>query len=85
MMAKGEPLGPVDGVPTSIKDVLLSRGWPTLRGSKTIDTDQPWDDDAPSVARMRAHGAVFLGKTTTPEFGWKSPCSCRAAKTTCVP
>ncbi len=69
--AKGEPLGPVDGVPTSIKDVLLSRGWPTLRGSKTIDTDQPWDDDAPSVARMRAHGAVFLGKTTTPEFGWK--------------
>ncbi len=69
--ARGEPRGLVDGVPTSIKDVLLSRGWPTLRGSKTIDADQAWDEDAPSVARMRAHGAVFLGKTTTPEIGWK--------------
>jgi len=69
--AKGEPRGLVDGVPTSIKDVLLSKGWPTLRGSKTVDPDQPWDDDAPSVARMRDHGAVFLGKTTTPEFGGK--------------
>ena len=69
--AKGEPRGLVDGVPTSIKDVLLTKGWPTLRGSRTVDRDQPWDDDAPSVARMRDHGAVFLGKTTTPEFGHK--------------
>ncbi len=69
--ARGEPRGLVDGVPTSIKDVLLTQGWPTLRGSKTVDADQPWEDDAPSVARMRDHGAVFLGKTTTPEFGHK--------------
>ncbi len=68
---KGEPLGPIDGVPTSIKDILLTRGWPTLRGSKTTDPDQPWHEDAPSVARLREGGAVFLGKTTTPEFGWK--------------
>ena len=77
--AKGEPAGLVDGVPTSIKDVLLSRGWPTLRGSKTVDPDQPWDDDAPAVARMREHGAVFLGKTTTPEFGWKGVTTVRSA------
>ena len=67
----GAPRGPIDGVPTSIKDVLLTRGWPTLRGSKAIDRDQPWEEDAPSVARLREHGAVMLGKTTTPEFGWK--------------
>ncbi len=68
---EGEPRGLVDGVPTSIKDLLLSKGWPTLRGSRAVDPDQAWDEDAPAVARMREHGAVFLGKTTTPEFGWK--------------
>ena len=68
---KGEPQGPVDGVPALVKDLLLVRGWPTLRGSKTVSPDQAWDQDAPSVARLRECGAVFLGSTTTPEFGWK--------------
>ena len=68
---RGEPKGLVDGVPTSIKDLLLTKGWPTLRGSKTVDAKGPWNDDAPCVARLREHGAVLLGKTTTPEFGWK--------------
>ncbi|MEV6394910.1 amidase [Streptomyces sp. NPDC051907] len=66
-----EPQGRLDGVPVTVKDVLLQRGGPTLRGSKTVRTQGSWHEDAPSVARMRAHGAVFLGKTTTPEFGWK--------------
>ncbi len=65
------PRGRLDGVPVSIKDILLTEGWPTLRGSKTIDPDQVWDEDAPAVARLRENGAVILGKTTTPEFGWK--------------
>ncbi len=69
--AKGAPRGPVDGVPTGIKDLVLTRGWPTLRGSKTIDPNQAWDEDAPAVARLREDGAVLLGKTTTPEYGWK--------------
>jgi len=69
--AKGEPLGPLDGVPTSIKDILLTRSWPTLRGSQTVNPKGPWNDDAPAVARLREAGAVLLGKTTTPEFGWK--------------
>ncbi len=69
--AKGLPQGLLDGVPVSIKDLLLTRGWPTLRGSKTIDPKGPWNDDAPAVARLREHGAILLGKTTTPEFGWK--------------
>jgi aspartyl-tRNA(Asn)/glutamyl-tRNA(Gln) amidotransferase subunit A len=68
---KGEPLGLLDGVPTSIKDIVLTRGWPTLRGSKTVDAKGPWNDDAPAVARLREAGAVLFGKTTTPEFGWK--------------
>src|SRR5262245_11837398 len=68
---KGEPAGPVDGVPASIKDIVLAKGWPTLRGSKTVDPAGPWDDDAPATARLREAGAVLLGKTCTPEYGWK--------------
>jgi len=67
----GQPKGLLDGVPVSIKDILLTKGWPTLRGSKTVDPKGPWNDDAPATARLREHGAVLLGKTTTPEFGWK--------------
>jgi len=67
----GEPKGLLDGVPVSIKDILLTRGWPTLRGSKTVDPAGPWPDDAPAVARLRESGAILLGKNTTPEFGWK--------------
>jgi aspartyl-tRNA(Asn)/glutamyl-tRNA(Gln) amidotransferase subunit A len=68
---RGEPHGLLDGVPVSIKDILLSRGWPTLRGSHTVDREQAWDVDAPAVARLREHNAVLVGKTTTPELGWK--------------
>ena len=68
---RGEPMGPLDGVPTSIKDLILTKGWPTRRGSHTVDPDQPWDVDAPATARLREAGAVLLGKTTTPEFGCK--------------
>ena len=50
----------------SIKDLILTKGWPTLRGSKTIDPKGPWKDDAPATARLREHGAVIVGKTTTP-------------------
>ncbi|MFD3929194.1 amidase [Streptomyces sp. NPDC058614] len=68
---RGAPAGLLDGVPVTVKDIILLRGGPTLRGSKNVDAQGSWDEDAPSVARLREHGAVFLGKTTTPEFGWK--------------
>ena len=68
---RGAPLGPLDGVPTSVKDLMLALGWPTLRGSRTVDPDQDWNDDAVAVGSLRRTGAVLLGKTTTPEFGWK--------------
>jgi aspartyl-tRNA(Asn)/glutamyl-tRNA(Gln) amidotransferase subunit A len=67
----GLPKGLLDGVPVSIKDIILTKGWPTLRGSKTVDPKGPWNEDAPATARLRESGAVLLGKTTTPEFGWK--------------
>ena len=69
--AKGAPQGLLDGVPLAIKDTQLTRGWPRLVGSKTIDPNQSWHEDAPATARLRAQNPVLFGKTTTPEFGWK--------------
>jgi aspartyl-tRNA(Asn)/glutamyl-tRNA(Gln) amidotransferase subunit A len=69
---KDKPLSPLDGVPVSIKELLHTKGMPTVMGSQVIPPDsQPWDYDAPSVARLREAGAVILGKTTSPEFGFK--------------
>jgi aspartyl-tRNA(Asn)/glutamyl-tRNA(Gln) amidotransferase subunit A len=65
----GKPLSPVDGVPTTIKDLMLMCGFPTRRGSHLI-VDVPDTEDSPAVARLKEAGAVILGKTTTPEFGW---------------
>src|SRR5215831_15884490 len=69
---RGEAAGWLDGVPVAIKDLMLMRGFPTRRGSRLVDPDQNWSEDAPAVARLREAGAVILGKTTTPEFGWKA-------------
>jgi aspartyl-tRNA(Asn)/glutamyl-tRNA(Gln) amidotransferase subunit A len=69
--AKGKQRGPLDGVPVLIKEIVMSKVWPNRRGSKIIDPKGPWEIDAPCVARLREAGCVFLGLTTTPEFGWK--------------
>jgi aspartyl-tRNA(Asn)/glutamyl-tRNA(Gln) amidotransferase subunit A len=69
--AQGRPLGALDGIPVSLKDLLLARGWPTRRGSLTVSADGPWNEDSPAAARLREQGAVLLGKTTTSEFGLK--------------
>ncbi|HEY0105030.1 MAG TPA: amidase [Rhizomicrobium sp.] len=68
---EGAPLSPLDGVPVAVKDLLVTKGWPTRRGSLTVDPNAYIDTDAPTVARLREAGAVLIGKTTTPEFGWK--------------
>lgn len=65
---RGEPMGLLDGIPVAIKDIFFTKGWPTLLGSKAIDPSGPWTEDDPCVARLREHGAVFVGKTTLPEF-----------------
>jgi aspartyl-tRNA(Asn)/glutamyl-tRNA(Gln) amidotransferase subunit A len=69
--SRAQPLGPLDGITATVKELLLARHWPTTRCSLAVDSPPPWDEDAPSVARLRAAGAVFLGKTTSPELGCK--------------
>ncbi|MBM3599649.1 MAG: amidase [Alphaproteobacteria bacterium] len=66
----GRRLGPLHGVPTSIKDLAFTRGVRTMSGS-FIWKDRVPDFDAPFVERLRDAGAISLGKTTTPERGWK--------------
>jgi aspartyl-tRNA(Asn)/glutamyl-tRNA(Gln) amidotransferase subunit A len=68
---KGVPLSPLDGVPTSIKDTTPVKGWPTRYGSHAAD-ETPAAESAPAVERLQGAGMVLLGKTTTPEFGWKA-------------
>ena len=68
---KGEPFGSLDGVPFTVKDLVLTKDWPTLRGSLATSVNDPWDESAPAVERLLEAGAIFLGKTTTPEYGWK--------------
>jgi aspartyl-tRNA(Asn)/glutamyl-tRNA(Gln) amidotransferase subunit A len=67
---KGEAIGPLDGVPVTIKDNLGVAGWSMQRGS-AIASDAPFPEDSPVAARLREAGTVFLGKTTMPEYGWK--------------
>ncbi len=67
----GAPLSAIDGVPTTVKDIIWIKDRAIRYGSRTTST-QPCTQDAPSVKRLRAAGAVFIGITTTPEFGWKA-------------
>ena len=69
-VAAGKPLGPLHGVPYSVKDLVITRGLRTMRGSKMYESWVP-EEDTPAVERLRAAGGILLGKTTTPEFGWK--------------
>lgn len=71
---RGEPLGPLHGVPISIKDLTNTRGVRTTRGSRLYADVVP-TEDAPATERVRAAGAIIVGKTNTPEFGWKGDTS----------
>ena len=68
---KGEPLGALHGVPVSLKDVLYTRGVRTTGGSRLFEELVPEEDNA-AVGRLKAAGAVILGKTNTSEFGHKA-------------
>src|SRR5882762_1190030 len=66
----GERRGPLHGVPFSIKDLHYTKGIRTMSGSFVFEHRVP-DVDPPVVRRLTQAGGVMLGKTTTPEFGWK--------------
>ena len=68
---KGEPIGPLHGVPISIKDVLPARGLTTTGGSRLYEDFIP-EHDALAVGRLKAAGTVLFGKTNTSEFGYKA-------------
>lgn len=68
--AQREPVGDLDGVPVTVKDIVDLAGMATSEGS-SVTSGQPAEVDHPSVARLREANAIILGKTTTSEFGWK--------------
>jgi aspartyl-tRNA(Asn)/glutamyl-tRNA(Gln) amidotransferase subunit A len=68
---KNAPMGPVDGLPITIKDAILWKGYPNRGGSKASPPD-PVSENAPSVEDLLEAGAIPVGKTTLPEFGWKA-------------
>ncbi|MGQ3297277.1 amidase [Reyranella sp.] len=67
----GQPLSPLDGIPTTIKDTTNVKGWPTRYGSHSTD-ETPAHDNAAVTDRFLAAGMIIFGKSTTPEFGWKA-------------
>jgi aspartyl-tRNA(Asn)/glutamyl-tRNA(Gln) amidotransferase subunit A len=69
--AKGDPLGPLAGIPIGIKDVLVMKGAPATAGSKILEGYRP-PYDATSVSRLEAAGAVLLGKVNCDEFAMGS-------------
>jgi aspartyl-tRNA(Asn)/glutamyl-tRNA(Gln) amidotransferase subunit A len=68
---RAAPIGIADGLLATVKDNLLWTGFPTRRGSAVTPADVA-TEDAPSVARLKEHGVILLGKTTLPELGWKA-------------
>jgi len=69
VMRKGARLGPLHGVPFSVKDLVVTKGVRTTFGTPIYKDNVP-TEDAPMVARLKAAGAIMIGKTNTPTFGW---------------
>ncbi|MFE5699785.1 amidase [Rhodococcus koreensis] len=67
-IGRGEDVGPLAGVPFTVKDLIATAGVRTTAGSRALEHNVP-SVDAPAVAAMRAAGAILVGKTNTPEFG----------------
>jgi len=67
-LGAGANLGPLHGIPISIKDLYLTKGIRTTFGS-LVNKDLVPDADEPMVQRLKAAGAIIVGKTNTPEFG----------------
>jgi aspartyl-tRNA(Asn)/glutamyl-tRNA(Gln) amidotransferase subunit A len=70
-LLSGDALGPLHGVPIAIKDLNATKGLTTTYGSQ-LQRDNVPDRDDIMVERLRAAGAIIVGKTTTPEYGWKA-------------
>ena len=71
LVMSGGRLGDLHGIPVSIKDLAFTKGVRTMSGSFIFEHRVP-DVDAPFVRRLKEAGAIMVGKTTSPEFGWKA-------------
>ena len=69
-VSNGEKLGPLQGVPFTVKDLINTQGVRTTMGSLIFDENFP-KSDAVAISRLKEAGAILIGKTTTPEFGHK--------------
>lgn len=72
--AKGEPVGALDGIPVTVKDNIPQAGFPRRLGSKIVSPD-PYPVEASGPKAMREAGAICLGRTAMPEFGWIGHCN----------
>lgn len=81
---RGDRIGALDGVPMTVKDIVAMAGFPTREGSQ-VTSGLKALIDAPAIARLREAGVIFLGKTATPEFGWKGITDSPAHGTTVNP
>lgn len=71
-VAKGEDVGALAGVPLAVKDLEDAAGFVTTKGSAAFADTEPVRHDSALVARLKAAGCVVVGKTNTPELGWKA-------------
>src|SRR3954468_3690714 len=71
-VAEGDDPGPLAGIPLGVKDLEDAAGLPTSQGSVAHQNDPRASSDSVLVARLRAAGAIIVGKTNTPELGWKA-------------
>lgn len=75
LVAAGEDPGPLAGIPIGVKDLEDAAGFVTTMGSSTRAAGPPAAGDSILVSRLRAAGCVVVGKTNTPEYGWKGDTS----------
>ena len=81
----GDPVGPLAGIPIGVKDLEDARGFVTTYGAELHANDAPAQHDSVLVALLREAGCVILGKTNTPEFGFKGVTDNRPFGATRIP
>ncbi len=84
-VAAGEDPGPLAGIPVGVKDLDDAAGFVTSQGSALFAGGPVAVADSPFVARLRAAGGVVVGKTNTPELGWKADTDNAVFGPTCNP
>ncbi len=84
-LAAGEDIGPLTGIPIGVKDLEDAAGYTTSHGSALFAGDPPAAADSPLVDRLKAAGCIVVGKTNTPELGFKGDTTNIPFGATCNP